>query len=242
MGHAEAISLVDADGSGQRRLTPRLGDERAPAWSPDGRLIAFVHDRGIYVVNANGTDRHRVTSDADDDDEPAWEPDGAWIAFVRHPKPLRPSLRLSGSIDLVHPDGSNEHRLTRPTEDPVQGRLHWTPDGTKLSFVSTPAELEDLTPCQCGELNVINADGTGQRRLTTSDDTLVSAWSPDGATIAFIFSDATGLHVDTMDADGRSRRALTTGPRWISSRSGRPTAARSRSSANSTMTTAATSS
>jgi TolB protein len=63
-GNAE-VYVVDADGSGQRKLTRNPADDRDPAWSPDGRKIAFIStrdgERAIYVMNADGTRQRSVT-------------------------------------------------------------------------------------------------------------------------------------------------------------------------------------
>ena len=58
------IWVMNADGSGQRRLTSGAAHDRAPNWSPDGRTIAFdqrvgsIHE--IYVMNADGSGQHRL--------------------------------------------------------------------------------------------------------------------------------------------------------------------------------------
>ena len=61
------IYVMNADGSGQRRLTRNAAFDRAPAWSPDGRKIAFLRERdgksGVYVMNADGSAQRRLTLD-----------------------------------------------------------------------------------------------------------------------------------------------------------------------------------
>jgi TolB protein len=63
------VYVVNADGSGQRNLTRNPAGDGHPVWSPDGRKIGFVSNRGgnrdIYVVNADGTGLRNLTRDID---------------------------------------------------------------------------------------------------------------------------------------------------------------------------------
>ena len=77
------IYVMNADGSGQRRLTGTAGFEDSPAWSPDGQKIAFGRDGGVYVVNADGSGERRLTRNRAAFHGPAWSPDARRIAFVR---------------------------------------------------------------------------------------------------------------------------------------------------------------
>ena len=69
---------MNADGSGQTRLTDNDRSDFEPAWSPDGAMIVFIStrdgNREIYVMNADGTGLTRLTNDATFDYEPAWSP------------------------------------------------------------------------------------------------------------------------------------------------------------------------
>src|SRR6266705_2334587 len=68
------------------QLTNADGADLAPAWSPDGRRIAFQSTRDgnweIYVMNADGSEVHRLTHGEAEDGEPSWSADGKRIAFV----------------------------------------------------------------------------------------------------------------------------------------------------------------
>jgi Tol biopolymer transport system component len=63
------VHVMKADGSGQRRLTRKGVRNRAPAWSPNGRTIAFISNRDgnqeIYVMNANGSEQRNLTRTRD---------------------------------------------------------------------------------------------------------------------------------------------------------------------------------
>ena len=67
-------------------LSKNAADDFAPAWSPDGRRIAFVSNRDgndeIYVMNADGTAVTRLTMNPGEDGGPIWSPDGKQILFV----------------------------------------------------------------------------------------------------------------------------------------------------------------
>jgi TolB protein len=69
---------MNADGSNALNLTDNPADDLEPAWSPDGRRIAFTSDRGgsrdIYVMNADGSGVTRLTENPADDEFPAWSP------------------------------------------------------------------------------------------------------------------------------------------------------------------------
>jgi TolB protein len=102
--NAGALFVVDADGTGLRRITPWGDAILGQAWSPDGAWIAFVKPSGeLSLVLPDGTDRHAVpvslppaTSAA----QPSWSPDGSWIAF---------GLRKGDDADIyvVRPDGTD---------------------------------------------------------------------------------------------------------------------------------------
>jgi uncharacterized repeat protein (TIGR01451 family) len=191
-----AICIMNADGSGLVGLTQH-GSDTSPAWSPDGRKIAFVSNRDgnreIYVMNADGSGQTRLTNDPAQDDMPAWSPDGKSIAF---------SSNRDGhyQLYLMRPDGSGQTRLTDNTADDLFP--DWSPDGQRIAFDSNRDGNRNIY--------VMNVDGSGQTRLTdnTADDGDPS-WSPDGQQIVFASQRSGNWELYMMDADGSHLTRLT---------------------------------
>jgi len=77
-GGQQDIYLMNDDGTQVTNLTNHAGRDFSPAWSPDGRKIAFDSNRDgnfeIYVMNADGTNQTRVTNDPSTDQQPRWRP------------------------------------------------------------------------------------------------------------------------------------------------------------------------
>ena len=74
----EDIYVMNADGSGQTRLTNNPAEDFFSAWSPDGSRIAFASDRDgnpdVYVINTDGSGITRLTNNLASDLHPSWSP------------------------------------------------------------------------------------------------------------------------------------------------------------------------
>jgi len=65
---------MNADGTGVARLTTSTLSDELPAWSPDGRYIAFDRDADLYVMNADGSSVQQLTRGGETDIMPRWQP------------------------------------------------------------------------------------------------------------------------------------------------------------------------
>ena len=163
------IYVMGSDGNGATRLTTnRSADDARPAWSPDGSKIAFHSDRTgdyeIYVMNADGSGQTNLTLERSSDDfAPTWSPDGTKIAF-----------QSEGDLFVMNADGSLQTRLTSGPD--VDLSPDWSPDGSKIAFTGGTTGYF---------IDVVNPDGSGRTRLTTSAADYYPEWSPDGTKIAF---------------------------------------------------------
>lgn len=198
--HITQIYVMNADGSGQARLTDKSASESGPAWSPDGARIAFSSDRDgrfdIYLMNADGSGVTRLSNAEVGSSGISWSPDGTKIAF--------------SGIFVMNADGSEVTRLTDGLHRDLSPS--WSPDGTRIVFQSD-RDAHDNPPSWDGnwEIYVMNADGSELTRLTDSErgDT-EPAWSPDGTRIAFVSERERLPGIFVMNSDGSGVTKLFT--------------------------------
>ncbi|HEV8688090.1 MAG TPA: hypothetical protein VGQ84_12500 [Gaiellaceae bacterium] len=192
---AAEIFVVGSDGANARSLGAGL----SPAWSPNGRRLAFdaptSGNYDVWTMRADGRDRRRVTQNPAPDYFASWAPDGTQVVFT--------SDRGGEDLYVVGADGSDERQLT--TDPAPDWGAAWSPDGSRIAFAGNArGNLE---------VEVVNADGTG--RIALTDDPARDydpTWSPDGTRIAFTSERDGDANVYVMNADGSGVTRLTDDP------------------------------
>ena len=216
------IYVMDANGKNQRRVTNHPGDDRSPAWAPDGKRIVFVSDRDghvhpihgsptseIYVIDADGRNPQNLTNSPYNDRDPSWSPDGKRVAFTA----LREE-RINYEIYVLDVDGGNLQRLTdNPGNHSDDKSPSWSPDGKQIVFTARRAGHVENKFAITYEIYVLDVASGNQQRLTNNRNNEWSpSWSPDGKRIAFS-SDRKGLlqnfDIYVMDVDGGNQQNLT---------------------------------
>jgi hypothetical protein len=195
------------DGSGQALVldgSVNLGD---PDWSPDGlRLLFATHiccAGDIGTVNLDGSQSTLLNS-GEFSGYPHWLPDGTHIAYA--------SFDDEAGVYVVFTMGADGSNPIRFAEDALSPQ--WSPDGTRIVFESRRDGGDS-------EIYVMNADATGQTRLTDSPGVdRDPTWSPDGTMIAFESERTGDRDIYLMRADGAGVVNLTNNPATTASRAG----------------------
>jgi len=167
-------------------FTALAGTKMTPAFSPDGRQVAFTWDGekqdnfDIYVQLVDEATPRRLTTNPASDHSPAWSPDDLRIAFLR-------DTPTGTDVVMIPAAGGTEQRLhvtpvTYSWSDDLWG-LAWSPNGTFLAMIDRISEQDP------DSIFLLNIDTREEQRLTTPPSGSwdgMCAFSPDGRSLAFL--------------------------------------------------------
>lgn len=160
------------------RLSNGPWNDKSPALSPDGRILAFASDRNeywdIYLLDLASGQVSRLTDTPAYDSSPRWSPDSQWIVFDSY---------QDDNLEIVIASTVNIGETIRLTSDPASDqRPAWSPSGRQIAFASDRSG--DF------EIWIANLDTPGENRFQNVSQSPNSretnpVWSPDGALLAW---------------------------------------------------------
>jgi Tol biopolymer transport system component len=167
-----SIWTLPVAGGSLTRITDVFSDARQPAWSPDGRTVAyFAYRDGGYDLWASapdGSQLRKLTWGAFDDREPAWSHDGTRVAFSSD---RGDALGSDYNIWMLD---TRTGAFTQLTKDPSQEYMpSWSPDDSEIAFATTREDGRAVWAVKVADLS--------QRRMATAKGRVdAPSWGPDG--------------------------------------------------------------
>jgi TolB protein len=188
--------------SGERTAGERASQAFAPAWSPDGKRIAFASNRAgnmeIYSANADGSDVRRLTNSAAADTAPCWSPTGAELVFTSN-RTGAPQLWVMDN------EGLNLRRLT--TIGNYNDACAWNPS-RQYSEVAYTSRIEGGF-----EVAVMDLATRTVRQITEGRGSCeYPSWAPSGRHLVFSCNRGGAWQLTVADREGRQMTTLAAGP------------------------------
>jgi len=200
-GHKSRVALrvADADGFNAQTIVDSAEPIMSPAWSPDGRRLAYVSFEGrqsaIYMQDLGSGRRERIASYEGINGSPAFSPDGRRLAMT---------LSKDGNPDIYVLD-LGTRQLTRLTDHyAIDTEPAWAPSGDHLVFTSDRGGKPQI-------YRIAPTGGMAQRVTFQGDYNAAAEYSPDGRSLVMVTREGGRFRVVMTDPQGGSRRYVSNG-------------------------------
>jgi TolB protein len=198
-GRQYRLQVADTDGFNPQSIITSNEPIMSPAWSPDGKRIAYVSfenkSSAIFVQTLSTGERQKVSETPGINGAPAWSPDGSQLALT---------LSKDGNPDIYIMDLASRS-LRRLTDHlAIDTEPNWSRDGRMIVFTSDRGGKP--------QLYLVSVNGGQPQRLTYEGEyNARGIFSPDGKSLALVHSHGGDYRIAVMDLQTRAMRVLTKG-------------------------------
>lgn len=194
------LIVADADGYNPRTIASSREPLMSPAWSPDGKKLAYVgYERGrsaVYLHTLNSGELRKLVAEKGINGAPVWSPDGSKLVVT---------LSFETNPDLYIIDVASGQRRRLTDHYAIDTEASFSPDGSMLAFTSDRGGS--------AQVYVMPTSGGEPKRVTfQGKQNLRPRYSPDGKSLAVVNNEGGRYAIGLVDLQTGAMRVLTDGP------------------------------